>query len=147
MDIDSITKRPLGQVAEKIRADLRKAQTVKNLKSYASWIKRTKYGLPPLYCTPDMFVVSMSNTLMARFLDLDFSGALIGKQDDVIARLAKPANAMFRTLGADIFNMSWIMGRDVGGNYWLNCAVRKDHWPGIEKQLEKKSDSNIRARL
>ncbi|KAK5995868.1 Transcriptional regulator calD [Cladobotryum mycophilum] len=149
VEIDYINNKPLGQVASKIRAELKAARTFERLKAYAAWSRRTKFDLPPPFLSADMFILSLSNLAMAKSFELDFSAAAVNPEG--ASHPLNPSNFLVRVPGGDVFNATWIMGKDGSGNYWLNCGAREDHWPKIDKILERgigmTSDPNIRARL
>ncbi|KAK5988251.1 Acetyltransferase adrJ [Cladobotryum mycophilum] len=129
METSFIRKRPLGQVANQIRTLIKSSQTPEHLKSYASWWRASKMGVPQPFGTPDSTVIGVLNVAMADLFDLDFSSAAIGlrsSQDDGSKRIVKPVNVQIRVFGCDPLDISWIVGKDGNSNHWLSCAAQNN---------------------
>ncbi|KAK5992297.1 Transcriptional regulator calD [Cladobotryum mycophilum] len=144
METRFIKNQPIGQVASKIRTATKKAQTPEHLMSFATWWKSSRMGIPPVFASPDMYVMGFSNMAHAKLFDLDFSAAL--PQGDArqpgASQPVKPVNIQVRVCGVEAFDGSWIIGKDEKGNYWLNCGTRKENWPKIEELLARENVSS-----
>ncbi|KAK5991872.1 Transcriptional regulator calD [Cladobotryum mycophilum] len=137
MDADYIKNQPLGQVANRIRTILRKAQTPERLESFATWWKTSRLTCPKLFGTSDMYVIGFSNMTMGKFFKIDLLGAAVDRETR--SSPLNPSNVQLRVTGASPFNGTWIAGKDDNNNYWLNCGTWSPYWPKIEEALAKEN--------
>ncbi|PTB44799.1 uncharacterized protein TrAFT101_000270 [Trichoderma asperellum] len=99
-------------------------------------------GNPPIFGESNMALVVSSNWSKAKFLEkVDFSPAIVesSQRDRPRGKPGHPVYYHSQSLekGSLTTNVVIIMGRDLEGNFWMNCAQPAHVWPVLLGLLEK----------
>lgn len=126
-----ILVKPLGIIASEVRRSLSLQTTDAQIRAlYRHVIPHLKKkGFPPLFCDPDMLVVSISNWSKAKFVEsVDFSPAVIRLGDQGVDRQNPPGSMVYQIAGQVKKsqmnrNSAIIIARDHSKNYWVNLYI------------------------
>ncbi|CAI4211666.1 unnamed protein product [Parascedosporium putredinis] len=142
-----IAERPLGYTAAKIRQTLGTQTTRDQQEACVALMKETfaRTGYPALFGDATMQMVLMTNWSKAKFFDLDFSSAVVGRGDaveiggDDVAR--KPGRPTYvQPVSFSDFSTRYafnVAGKDANGNYWLYGVLRKKTWARMAEALKR----------
>lgn len=136
---DFFTK-PLSACAWAIRCSMMEGGRYDQVEALAA-IKKGDGDAWPQFGDSSMELMSYSNWTKGKYFDTDFSAAMVKEGSSKIGRVEKPGYASMVqfnawTEGFDLRNLMPIMGKDAGGNYWLQGPLREAVWDSIDKQLK-----------
>jgi hypothetical protein len=142
--VGDLEKMSVGELAARVRADLKTQRATKQAKSMVAWQldcfrKGTRF---PTVGSWNQIIFSWSNWSRARFYEVDFSSAVTKRGPDVIDRktkLGQPGFIMNRGHGDGIStrNGGPLIGQDANGDWWVDWVMRAEAWPEVEKALSK----------
>jgi hypothetical protein len=142
--VGDLEKMSVGELAARVRADLKTQRATKQAKSMVAWQldcfrKGTRF---PTVGSWNQIIFSWSNWSRARFYEVDFSSAVTKRGLDVIDRktkLGQPGFIMNRGHGDGIStrNGGPLIGQDANGDWWVDWVMRAEAWPEVEKALSK----------
>ena len=140
---DFFTK-PLSYAAWAIRKSMMLGATreqVETLQGIKKNYKRDTGESWPIFGDASMEMMSYSNWTKGKYFETDFSGAILKEGRPRSARPERPGLASMVqfnawTTGFDLRNLMPIMGKDAGGNYWLQGPLRDCVWRKMDRDLK-----------
>ncbi|KAK2037423.1 hypothetical protein LZ31DRAFT_481325 [Colletotrichum somersetense] len=138
-----IYSKPLSHTAYAVRHSMMEGGTRNQVEALAA-LKRqmmAEKGEPPIFGDATMEMISFSNWSKGKFLETDFSSAIIKEGSPRAARANRPGIPSYIQFNAwskkfQIRNIIPIMGKDAAGNYWLQGPLRAGVWEMIDKKLK-----------
>jgi hypothetical protein len=127
----------LGSVARKIRHALEAQRTKEQVSACASLWKKAlrETGKLPILGDPRQVDVLCTNWQRAKFFDIDFEGARVGRYGD--GSTCKPSYINVAAAGPmdlnAMRNLVTVVGKDERGNWWVQAVAREEVWEKIEK--------------
>ncbi|GJC85416.1 transcriptional regulator sdnM [Colletotrichum liriopes] len=138
-----IFTKPLSYTAYAVRRSMMNGGTRNQVEALAA-LKRqymAENGEPPILGDATMEMISFSNWSKGKFLETDFSAAIIKEGSPRAARANRPGIPSYIQFNAwskkfQIRNIFPIMGKDAAGNYWLQGPLREGVWDMIDRKLK-----------
>ena len=130
---------PIGQIALRIRASLVEQTTEPQVRALVREQKAAiqATGRPVLFAEADSVLMPVSNWSKAKFFEVvDFGPAVVGGKGagKPVFYYAFDSNPKPNPMHRNVLN---ILGKDAGGNYWINGMLSPVAWALVEKELEK----------
>lgn len=134
---DFFTK-PLSYAAYAVQRSMMEGGTWEQVEALAG-MKRQCLA-HPIFGDVSMETISYSNWAKGKYLETDFSAAIVKEGCPRATRAEKPGFASMVQFNAwstkfDLRNLLPIMGKDAAGNYWSQGPLRDVVWNGIDKEL------------
>ncbi|KAF2995038.1 hypothetical protein E8E13_000637 [Curvularia kusanoi] len=138
-EIDNFT---VGELAARVRADLKKSRTLEQVKAKVAWDIENhvtgRQSAPPGPWNQHLF--SWSNWSRAKFYNIDFSSAVIKSglsAKDRASLVGQPSLILVsgHTDGINLRNAGPLIGQDANGDWWLDWHMRAEAWNEIEKMF------------
>ncbi|RYP65406.1 hypothetical protein DL771_008330 [Monosporascus sp. 5C6A] len=126
-------QRPLSWLAARMREAVNEQGSREQVEAYQAMVRKSMYPLPVFLGDGTMHQISYSNWTKANLFQMDFAAAAVAPQGTP----CYPSYVQHTQLGMQFPEGFLVMGKDVGGNYWM-CGYRaKGKWARVEQELAK----------